>query len=94
MSYQNIAELLEKLRKELEKGDIDESSRQLLSQFDAELNVALSGDEASTDASGEPVTNETLTDTAKRLETHFAAEHPVAETALREIINALARMGI
>ena len=94
MSYQTIAELLQKLRNELNASDLDEQSLSLLKQFDSEIQSALSDDQEPSLTEASTEATESLTDTAKRLETHFAAEHPVAETALREIVNALARMGI
>lgn len=94
MSYQTIVELLEKLRTELKADELDDSTLSLFEQFDADIQSAIQrkADEETSESILEET--ESLVDTAKRLETHFAAEHPVAESALREIINALAKMGI
>ena len=98
MSYQTIVELLKKLREELSTSELDDNILSLLEQFDADIQSALKeGHEHKAETANPEIEieeTESLVDTAKRLETHFAAEHPVAETALREIINALAKMGI
>lgn len=93
MSYETIASLLKKLREELAGKDLDAQTLSLLETFDTDIQSLIESPEPVASDASAP-NSETLTDTAKRLETHFAAEHPVAETALREIVNALARMGI
>jgi len=94
MSYQTIVELLEKLRAELKTDDLDDSTLSLIEQFHADIQSAIQNKTDDNASESIPEETESLVDTAKRLETHFAAEHPVAESALREIINALAKMGI
>lgn len=71
------------LDKELKStGDIDEETRELLSNLNDDLDVIAAGSQA------------TLSDSARELESRFAATHPVAERITREIADLLAKMGI
>lgn len=94
MAQQTIVDLLQKLRDELSSGELDNDTLALLEQFDTDIQSALERKQDTTALAAEDEEPESLVDTAKRLETLFAAEHPVAESLFREIVNTLAKMGI
>ncbi len=83
MSKERLSELLTELNRELQTADdIDDETRKLLSQMNADL---------------ERLTGETPSptlDLAKHLESRFAANHPVAERIARELADVIAKMGI
>jgi hypothetical protein len=87
MSNEQIQELLIKLHNELSHVTLDDKTRDQLRSLDCDINNLLSPeiDAAQPDS---------LIATAQTLETHFAIKHPLAERCMREIIDALARMGI
>ena len=71
------------LDKELKStGDIDEETRELLSKLNDDLDVIAASSQ------------DTLSDSARELESRFAATHPTAERITREIADLLAKMGI
>ncbi len=83
MSSERIRKLLVELDKELKStGDIDEETRELLSKLNDDLDVIAAGSQ------------DTLSDSARELESRFAATHPIAERITREIADLLAKMGI
>ena len=83
MSSERIRRLLVELDKELKStGDIDEETRELLSKLNDDLDVIAAGSQ------------DTLSDSARELESRFAATHPIAERITREIADLLAKMGI
>lgn len=83
MSKQRLSELLTELGAELHAtGDVDEDTRELLSQLHDDID-RLTGE-----------THSTTVDRAKNLESRFAANHPVAERIAREFADLLAKMGI
>lgn len=88
MNENNLKELLRQLHQALEKTDsVDPDTLKQVKELDEEVNRLLeSGSE------GEEYDN--VVDQAKAVETRFAVDHPVAERFLREIIDALSRVGI
>ena len=83
MSSERIRKLLVELDRELKStGDIDEETRELLSKLNDDLDVIAAGNQ------------DTLSDSARELESRFAATHPIAERITREIADLLAKMGI
>lgn len=86
MNDKNLNELLTELNRVLEGiEEIDPETRDLVKDLDEDINRLLeSGDE---DVSG-------VVDRAKSIETRFALDHPIAERFLREIVDALAKVGI
>lgn len=83
MSSERIRKLLVELDKELKStGDIDKETRELLSKLNDDLDVIAAGNQ------------DTLSDSARELESRFAATHPIAERITREIADLLAKMGI
>ena len=60
----------------------DDETRELLSKLNEDLDEIAAGSQ------------DTLSDSARELESRFAATHPVAERITREIADLLAKMGI
>ena len=86
MSDKNLNELLSELNLALENIDeIDPETRKLVKDLDEDINRLLESGED--DIEG-------VVDRAQAIETKFALEHPVAERFLREIIDALSKVGI
>jgi hypothetical protein len=86
MSDKSLNELLSELNEALENTEeIDPETRALVKDLDEDINRLLEdgGDDF-----------DTVVDRARSIETRFALEHPVAERFLREIIDALSRVGI
>ena len=83
MTSERIRSLLVELDKELKStGEIDEKTRKLLSKLNDDLDEIAPGSQ------------DTLSDSARELESRFAATHPIAERITREIADLLAKMGI
>ena len=88
MSDQNIKELLARLQQELENADsIDDETRELVRDLDEDIHRLVDPESDLDDF-------DSVVDRATAIETRFAIEHPRAERFLREIINALGRVGI
>ena len=84
MSNERIKKLMAQLREELESTDVDDDLQKLMGQLDDEIHGVIE-DDADVNA---------LVDRAKELEAEFATKHPAAERFMREVIDALVRMGI
>ena len=88
MKHDNLKALLNSLNETLEKTDrVDAETLDLVRELDAEIHRLTSGEAQADDVEG-------VLDQAKSMETRFAVDHPVAEGVLREIIDALSRLGI
>jgi hypothetical protein len=88
MGNHDLKELLNRLNDALEDTDrVDEETLALVHELDAEIHRL-------TEAGAQPGEVEGVIDQAKSMETRFAVDHPVAERFLREIIDALSRVGI
>ncbi len=88
MSDQQLKDLLTRLHKELENTDkVDSETLELVRELDSEINRLVDSDSDSDEF-------ENVMDRAKSVETRFAVDHPAAERFLREIIDALAKVGI
>ena len=86
MTEKNLHELLTELNRELESIDeIDPETRALVKDLDEDINRLLEDGDDDYD---------NVVDRAKSIETRFAVDHPVAERFLREIVEALSRVGI
>lgn len=84
----SIKNTLKDLRELLDQGKpVDEETLALAQSLEIDIQKILDIDDA-TD------TTDSSMDIALTLESRFAAEHPVAATCVREIINALEKMGI
>lgn len=87
MSNKEIRGLLAKLQGEIQKTELDDDTRALVRDLDSDIHDLLN-----------PEAHDAETDSvlakARELETNFATEHPTIERFMREVIDALVRMGI
>ena len=88
MNDKSLKELLNNLHAVLEKTDeVDPETLKLVRNLDEEINRLVDPDSPEDDY-------DNVVDQAKSVETRFAVDHPVAESFLREIIEALSKVGI
>ncbi|MCZ6890277.1 MAG: DUF4404 family protein [Gammaproteobacteria bacterium] len=87
MSNEKIKRLFANLQDEIRSTELDDETRSMLSELDADIAGLLSASETAGDT-------KTVVERARLLETRFATDHPTAEGFIREIIDTLARMGI
>ena len=88
MNDKNLKELLNSLHAVLEKTDeVDPETLELVRNLDEEINRLVESGSSEGDF-------DNVVDQAKSVETRFAVDHPVAERFLREIIDALSKVGI
>lgn len=87
MSNNEIRQLLARLKEELQQTEMDADTRSLVRELDSDIHDLL--DSKRVDAE-----RDSVLERARELETNFAAQHPTAERFMREVIEALARMGI
>ena len=88
MSENELKLLLSRLNDALENTEtVDAETLALVKELDAEIHRL-------TEAGADAADYGTVLDQAKSVETRFAVDHPVAERFLREIIDALSRVGI
>ena len=88
MTDQKLKELLNSLQDTLEQTEqVDADTLALVHELDEEIHRL-------TEAGAQAEEVEGVLDQAKSMETRFAVDHPVAERFLREIIEALSRVGI
>ena len=88
MNDMSLKELLNSLHAVLEKTDeVDPETLELVRNLDEEINRLVESDSTEGDF-------DNVVDQAKSVETRFAVDHPVAERFLREIIDALSKVGI
>jgi hypothetical protein len=84
MGKDRVKELLSQLQDELRDTDVDDELQGLMSDLDKDIHGAIEND-------GDV---NILIDRAKAMEADFATRHPAAERFMREVIDALVRMGI
>ena len=87
MSNKEIRELLATLQGEIQKTELDEETRALVRDLDADIDDLL-------DPEGNRAETDSVLEKARELETNFATEHPAIERFMREVIDTLVRMGI
>ena len=88
MSNEHIKQLLSDLHQELEQAEsIDNETLALVQTLDNDINTLLVQE-------SEALESDSIVDQANALEATFATHHPLAERIVREIIDALNRMGI
>jgi len=88
MSEKNIKDLLVQLQEELEKADaVDSETLKLVRELDDDIHRLVDPESDLNDY-------DSVIDRANAMETRFAVDYPTAERFLREIINALSRVGI
>jgi len=84
MSKNRIKELLAQLQDEIRNTDMDDELKTLVSDLDSDIQTVIENDEEVN----------ALIDRAKEVEAGFATRYPAAERFMREVIDALVRMGI
>jgi hypothetical protein len=83
MSANRIRELLKELDGELRRtDDLDAETRAMLADLGERMDA------------GDPGNEDSIRDSARELESRFAASHPTAERLAREIADLLTKMGI
>lgn len=88
MNDKSLKELLNNLHQVLEKTDeVDPETLEQVRDLDEEINRLLESDSSEGEF-------DSVVDHARSVETRFAVDHPVAERFLREIIDALSKVGI
>jgi len=88
MNEKSLRELLNNLHEVLENTEkVDPETLELVRELDEDINRLVENGSAEDEF-------DNVVDRAKSVETRFALEHPVAERFLREIIDALSRVGI
>ena len=87
MSNDKIRRLLTELHEAMQDVELDDETRDLAEALDQDIQRLL-------EQSGEPDLMDQVTEQAREMDARFAAEHPLAERLLREIVDALGRMGI
>ena len=88
MSDNKVKDLLARLHKELENTEnVDSETLQMVRDLDEDIHRLVESDAGSDDI-------DSVLDRATSVETRFAVDHPVAERFLREIMDALAKVGI
>jgi erythromycin esterase-like protein len=88
MNEKSLQELLNSLHEALEKTDkVDPETLKLVRELDEDINRLVESGSVDDEF-------DNVVDRAKSVETRFAVEHPVAERFLREIIDALSKVGI
>ena len=87
MSNKKIQQLLKNLQEEIQQTEIDAETSGLMRELDSDIHNLL--DESSPENDSDAVLER-----ARVLEANFATSHPTAERFLREVIDALGRMGI
>lgn len=88
MQRELLKQTLNKLHQELAgESDVDPELQQLLTTLDEDIHQLLQTE--STDEATSPVA-----DAAEALAARFAVEHPRIEAMVREVVAALAKMGV
>lgn len=86
MPTEKLKSLLQELKSELRDAkNADEETRDLMLSLDTQLQAVLN--------TSSPI-DPTIEDTLTELESRFAVDHPIAERCVREILDALNKMGI
>ncbi len=87
MSNEKVRELLAKLHDEVQNTEVDAATRSSLRKLDSDIHDLLN--------SSTPETKITLVlERAERLEALFAIRHPTVERFMREVIDALVKIGV
>ena len=88
MTDQKLKDLLNSLQEAVEQTEkIDTETLELVRELDEEIHRLTEAGAQADDVEG-------VLDQAKSMETRFAVDHPVAERFLREISDALSRVGL
>ena len=86
MAADRIKEVLAELSRELERAeDVDADVRETMRDLQQRVETLDQSEQAAA---------ESMLDRVKELESKFAASHPVLERIARELVDAVAKMGI
>lgn len=93
MDTQAIKDALQQLRRHIDAGGpIDTELRQLLTGLDQDIHQIIQRSEAGHPAAEEHESG--LVERAQEVSAQLAAEHPVLESTMRQLADALGKMGI
>jgi hypothetical protein len=84
MSKNRIKKLLAQLQDEIRTTDMDDELKTLMADLDSDIHNVIENDEEVN----------ALIERAKEVEAEFATRYPAAERFMREVVDALVRMGI
>ncbi len=87
MDNSEIRGLLTRLRDEIQQSELDDETRRLMSELDADIHDLLDPD--TPDVEPGPILER-----AREIDANFRAEHPTAVRILNEVMATLSRMGI
>ena len=87
MDNPEIRDLLKRLRDELQSSELDDETRRLISDLDADIHDLLDPDSPTREAGP-------ILERAREIDAGFRAEHPTAVRVLNEVMATLSRMGI
>ena len=87
MTTERIRELLAELRQETSSTTMDAETRTALKRLDNDIHRLLDPDDDASEG-------EQLIERARELEAEFAANHPVFERFMREVVDALVKIGV
>jgi CHASE3 domain sensor protein len=90
MDKELLKQTIQRLHQQLEQEHkVDPEVRELLTVLDTDIHVLFAEEDAS-----QPLQTEGLVEKAEALAARFAADHPRAEAMMRELVAALAKMGV
>lgn len=87
MSSERIRQLLAELREEAKQTAIDDETRSSLRELDSDIHELLGS------STTEPARKHVL-ERAELLEAKFAVDHPAVERMIREVMDALVKIGV
>ena len=87
MENSELRELLNRLRGEIQQSELDNETRQLMSDLDVDIHDLLDPETPEVEAGP-------ILERAREIDANFRAEHPTAIRILNEVMASLARMGI
>jgi len=87
MSNLDIQRLLARLRDQIRNTELDPETRALVEDLDSDLHDLLDADKVGTESA-------TVLKRAEEFEANFESQHPTTVRVLREVAEAIARMGI
>lgn len=87
MTNSEIRNLLTKLRSEIRNSQLDAETRNLMRDLDSDIHNLLGPEKADFESAS-------VLKRAREIEANFESDHPTTVRILREVIEALSRMGI
>ena len=87
MTNSEIRNLLTKLRTEIQNSQLDAETRSLMQDLDSDIHHLLGPEKTDVESAS-------VLKRARDIEANFESDHPTAVRILREVVDALSRMGI